>query len=47
MRHLGPNRNGATDRIYHRYTDKPGEPWRDAHGNPVSEQTLNFEGLNT
>jgi len=40
MKHLGINRNGETDVILHRYTDKPNEPWRDPHGNPVSEQTL-------
>jgi hypothetical protein len=40
MRCLGTNRNGETDVIEHRYTDKVGEPWRDAQGNPVTEQTL-------
>jgi hypothetical protein len=38
MKHTGSNQ---TDVVYHRYTDKPGEPWRDPHGQPVPEQTVN------
>jgi len=37
MKHAGKNASGDTDTIIHRYTDLPGEPWRDAHGNPLQE----------
>jgi hypothetical protein len=37
MKHAGKNTSGDTDTIIHRYTDVPGEPWRDAHGNPLQE----------